>query len=212
MIIVNPSVEIIDEIDGQAILRKLEMCARTCYQSFDKAGEGTAEKLVGSCIARGHESVLEHVSVSVRFVTDRAIHNEIVRHRLTAVSCESTRYCKYKDGITVIEPGCFDESEIDEGFMAWEDAMIKAEEGYMKMIDDGYSPQMARAVLPLSTKCEYIVTANLREWRHIFDVRCSHASHPEMRRVMILLMKEFHAKIPVVFNDIYDKHIDADGE
>lgn len=198
MRVIEPSARIMDEIDGAQILRKIERCARTCYQSMDKAGDGTAVQLVRSCITQGHESVLEHVSVSVLFQTDRAVHNEMVRHRLTAVSCESTRFCNYADGITVILPLGMEEIDL------WFRAMHLAEGVYRELVDKKkMKPQEARAVLPLSLKCEYVVTANLREWRHIFSMRCAKNAHPEMRRVMAPLLEEFRRKIPVVFDDLF---------
>lgn len=221
MKMVEPKAMIVDNIDGAGILAKIEAAARTCYQSFDKAIEGSAAELVRNCIKRGHESVLEHVSVSVKFVTDRAIHNELVRHRLTSVSCESTRYCRYEDGITVIAPRFLVDddktirtmcdglyiADYDSMYHAWKTAMVEAEKSYKCLIEKGAKPQDARAVLPLSLKCEYVVTANLREWRHIFDLRCRSAAHPEMRRVMIPLLQEFYGLIPVVFDDLFDEII-----
>lgn len=204
MNIIQPSATIIDDLDGQAILKKIENAARTCYQSFDKAGKGTAEKLIASCIKRGHESIMEHVSVSVWFITDRAIHNELVRHRITSVSCESTRYCKYENGIAVISP-LFQNDSFGIKNYYWEKAMKQSEESYCQMIARGATPQEARAVLPMSLKCEYVVTANLREWRYIFRLRCNSASHPEMQRIMIPLMGDFKERIPVVFDDIEAK-------
>lgn len=207
MRIIEPKAEIMDEIDGQEVLRRIETAARTCYQSQDKAGEGTAERLIANCIARGHESILEHVSVSVRFITDRAIHNEMVRHRLTAVSCESTRYCnyvlgKFGDEITVIAPGAFKPNT--PRYRMWQNACHVAETMYFDLIHDGATPQEARSVLPLSLKCKYIITANLREWRHVLRLRTSEAAHPDMRRIMIPLAAEFHDKIPVVFDAIVE--------
>ena len=91
----NQYFEILDRLNGKGILKKIEKCGRVCYKSENKIGDGTAEKFVGNIIKRGHESVLEHVSFSVRFVTDRAVTHELVRHRLASFSQESQRYVAY---------------------------------------------------------------------------------------------------------------------
>lgn len=205
MKIINASYEIMDEIDGNEILKKIEHCGRVCYKSEDKITDMSAETFVKNIIRRGHESVLEHVSFSVRFIVDRGVSHEIVRHRLASYSQESTRYCNYsKDGfgneITVIAP-CFLKSPTKQ-WDTWFMACRQAEQSYFKMLDCGCSPQEARSVLPNSLKTEVVMTANLREWRHFFRLRTSKAAHPQMREVTVPLLDEMKALIPVIFDDI----------
>ena len=205
MKIIKPSVEIIDELNGSEILKKIELCGRVCYKSEGKIKEGSAEKFVAAIIRNGHESVIEHVSFTVKFIVDRGISHEIVRHRLASYSQESTRYCNYSKGdfngeITVIEP-CFLVPGT-EGYDMWYRACQMAEQYYFSMLDWGCSPQEARAVLPNSLKTELVMTANIREWRHFLKLRTSPAAHPQMREVAKLLLKELKTKIPVVFDDI----------
>ena len=205
MKIIKPSIEILDNITPVEVLKKLELCGRVCYKSEDKITDESAVKFISNIIKRGHESVLEHVSFSVRFICDRGVSHEIVRHRIASYSQESTRYCNYSKGqfngeITVIEP-CFLVPGT-EGYNLWERACLVAEQMYFKMLDWGCSPQEARAVLPNSLKTELVMTANIREWRHFLKLRTSSAAHPQMREVASLLLKELKAKIPVVFDDI----------
>ena len=205
MKIISPDFEVLSLVDGRAILHDIERCGRVCYKSEDKITETSAQAFVGNIIKRGHEAVLEHSSVTVKFTVDRGVSHEIVRHRLAAYCQESTRYCNYsKNGfgneISVIEP-CFLERDTQK-WAAWESAMKNAEFSYLRMLDIGCTPQEARSVLPNSLKTEVVMTANLREWRHFFRLRTSPAAHPQMREVTIPLLQKFKELIPVVFDDI----------
>ena len=205
MKIIKPSVEIIDELNGSEILKKIELCGRVCYKSESKIKEGSAEKFVATIIKNGHESVIEHVSFTVKFIVDRGVSHEMVRHRLASYSQESTRYCNYsKDDfqseITFIEPYYL--AEGSPGWMEWMLAMEAAEKAYFNLLNIGHSPQEARAVLPNSLKTEVMMTANLREWRHFLKVRTSKAAHPQIREVAIPLLHKLQRLIPVVFDDI----------
>lgn len=205
MEIIPASYEILTPLDGPEILRTIERAGRVCYKSEDKIADGSAERFVRSIIERGHESVLEHVSLSVRFIVDRGVSHELVRHRVASFSQESTRYCNYsKDGfggeITAIRP-CF----LEEGsytWTQWKSACLYAEGRYFQMLDCGCTPQEARSVLPNSLKTEVVMTANLREWRHILRLRTDKAAHPSMREVMCPLLAELKERVPVIFDDI----------
>ena len=201
MEIVKPSHTILDNVDGEQILLKLERCGRTAYKSEDKITAGSAEKFIAGILKRGHESVIEHVSISVRFVCDRGVTHEIVRHRLCAYTLESTRYCNYaKKGVTFIRP-CFWNMK-PHLYNCWYSAMTEAERSYNYLMENGASPQEARSVLPNSLKTEIVVTANLREWRHILKLRTSEAAHPQMRELMIPLLADFTRLLPTIFGGI----------
>ena len=205
MKIINPSFEILSPVDGQAILQHIERCGRVCYKSEDKITDTSAQTFVGSIIKRGHEAVLEHASVTVKFVVDRGVSHEIVRHRLAAYCQESTRYCNYsKDGfggqVTFIQPNFLDRGT--RGWELWVLACEQAEKAYFDLLNWGCSPQEARAVLPNSLKTEVVMTANLREWRHFFKLRTAPAAHPQMRGVTQPLRRRMQELIPVVFDDI----------
>lgn len=209
MKIIKPYTEILTPIDGEEILKHIELCGRVCYKSEDRITEESARKFVASIIKRGHESVLEHYSVTVRFVCDRGVSHEIVRHRIASYSQESTRYCNYGNddgGCTFILPIFFDTGMGEQSnslvFDEWRHSCEVSERKYLSLLDFGATPQEARSVLPNSLKTEVIMTANLREWRHFFKLRTAKAAHPQMREVAIPLLNELQEKIPVVFDDI----------
>lgn len=209
MKIVNAGYKILDKLDGEAILKKIERVARVCYKSEEKAGEGTAERLVRSLIKSKHYAMLEHYSFSVLFTVDRGVSHELVRHRVASFAQESTRYCNYgnEGEITVIKPDVlFNDFDKPHGeYDTWCRAMSNAEKNYLYLLGNGATPQEARAVLPNSLKTEIVVTANLREWRHILSLRAVGTTgkpHPQMREVMIPLLEELKEKIPVIFDDL----------
>lgn len=205
MKIIKPYTEIVGAVDGSAIIKHIELCGRVCYKSEGKITDDSAEKFVAAVIKRGHEAVLEHQSITVKFVCDRGVSHEIVRHRLAAYCQESTRYCNYsKEGfggeITVIKPFYLEEGT--RAFASWRGACETAERAYLSLLDWGCSPQEARAVLPNSLKTEVVMTANLREWRHFFQLRTAKAAHPQMRELTRPLLCTMQELVPVVFDDI----------
>ena len=205
MKIIEASYSIETPIDGAEILKRIEKAGRTCYKSEDRITEESAKAFVRKLIERGHESVLEHASITVRFVCDRGISHEIVRHRLASYSQESTRYCNYSGDrfgseLTFIKPCFFKEKK--GAYCSWYNSIDFAECAYFDMLDDGCTPQEARSVLPNSTKTEVVMTANLREWRHFLKLRTAKAAHPQMRELTVPLLHELQEQIPVVFDDI----------
>ena len=201
MQILDPSFLVIDNINGEEILKKIERCARVCYKSENRITENSHKKFVAGLIKSGHESILEHVSITVKFIVSRAIANEIVRHRIASYSQESSRYCNYKDGIKVIMP------ESVNNKYAYIDACQQAEDAYIELLKEENSPEIARGVLPNDLKTELVMTANLREWRHFFKMRCDIHAHPEMRRITRPLLKYFYILIPVIFDDLAEKFL-----
>lgn len=205
MKVIQPTIEFIGPVDGTEIISRIEQCGRVCYKSEDKIKDGSAEAFCRGIIKRGHEAVLEHGGFTVKFICDRGVSHEIVRHRLAAYCQESTRYCNYSKGqfdgeITVIKP-CY----LEEGtaaYNAWYEACEQAEAAYFRLLDIGLTPQEARAVLPNSLKTEVCMTANIREWRHFFKLRCSPAAHPQMREIATQLLNAVSEKVPVLFDDI----------
>ena len=203
MKIIEPWVGLEDAPDGGEILRKIERIGRVCYKSEGAIAGDSARGFVSRLLDRGHESVIEHVSVSARVVCDRGVSHELVRHRIASYSQESTRYCnysqdKFENHLTFIRP-CF--WDLDSGaYRLWERAMAEAERAYLALLDAGASPQEARSVLPNSVKTEIVATMDLREWRHFFRLRTSAAAHPQMRQVALMLLDELRAAVPVVFD------------
>jgi len=211
-------------------IKFLEFCGRTCYASQDKAKPGSAPRLVKALIKSGHHSVLEHVNISVRFTTDRGVTHELVRHRLCAFSQESTRYNKDQDLRFILPVWMEDLKEkflhkditmkgiksllfyIPKEHYIWVRAMADAESKYKGLIQKyGWSPEKARSVLPNSLKTEIIVTANVREWRHILSLRAVGTTgrpHPQMKALMIPLLEELNKKMPVLFEDLYKEYLE----
>lgn len=232
MKLIKPKVEILDKLDERDVVGRIATVARTCYKSEDMRTADKAYVLVRRLIDSKHDAMLEFVDITVKFTTDRAIANELVRHRLASYAQESTRYCNYSkdkfgNELTFIIPSWLN---IPEGDYTWwngdwvdmdklkinlpdnDDAtniwlhnLKNAEYSYIKLIDEGWKPQQARSVLPLCTKTEITMKANLREWRHFFKLRCSTAAHPDMRVLALDLLKQFHEQIPIVFDDLHDQ-------
>lgn len=209
MKIINADVEFITPIDGDVILKRLEQCGRVCYKSESNITDTSSRKFIAGIIKRGHEAVLEHCSFTVKFICDRGVSHEIVRHRLAAYCQESTRYCNYsREGfgseITVIKP-CFWKEDNDL-FNLWYNLCAMAERQYLYMLECGATPQEARSVLPNSLKTEVVMTADIREWRHFLKLRCSPAAHPQMREVAMILLDKVHSLIPICFDDIWGEY------
>lgn len=251
---VEPSYEILACPDGEEVLRLLELAARTCYKSEEKAhggghcldcagsGKGpprlddtkrkpcsrcrgtgkedpSSYTLIRKILKSGHHSVIEHMGVTVRFICNRGVTHELVRHRLVSYSQESTRYCNYskdKHGgeLNIIEPsyrpyvqfgladaGDEEKANAAERRQVWEEALDVVEGAYLKLIELGEKPQEARDILPIGLKTEIVTTANLREWRHIFSLRCSPRAHPQIRELMVPLRAELRQRIPLIFDD-----------
>ena len=208
MTIIDPSFTWLGNApDGDQMLANIAAAGRVCYQSESKSEDAA---FVRKRIGQGHESILEHEKISVRIICDRGVSHELVRHRIASYSQESTRYCNYSKGkfgseLTFIRPYWDDRSisaEMIRLRACWQEACLNAEWSYKKMIDAGCTPEAARAVLPNCLKTEVVMTANLREWRHFFKLRCAPAAHPDMRIIANMLLTAFKDVVPVVFDDI----------
>ena len=211
MLLVNPSVEIVAITDDA--LRLIESAGRTCYKSEAKMTNESSKTFVTSLLKRGHESVLEHASMTARIVCDRGVTHEIVRHRIASYSQESTRYCDYSGDVAFVIPpwvnvhsGVYEKTSlcranVDSASLAWVEHMLAVEESYKYLRAVGWKPEQARSVLPNSLKTEIIMTANFREWRHFFFLRVAPAAHPQMRQVATMILEEALKKVDVVFND-----------
>lgn len=201
MNIIKPSYEILSNINGLDTLIFLERIARTCYKSEDKITDNSAIGMMSNIVKNDHTAMIEHYSITVKFICDRGVSHEIVRHRLCSFAQESTRYVNYsKKGVTYIRPYFWKEDS--DAYNIWLNAMSEAEYSYNSLIASGATPQEARSVLPNSVKTEIIVTTNLREWANIFKLRTAKSAHPQMREIMIPLFFELKDKIPVIFDNI----------
>lgn len=212
MIIVKPSIEILSTTDYETILKKIERIGRVCYKSEDKIKEDSAEGFIRAIIKRGHESVIEHESISVKVTCDRGVTHEIVRHRIASYSQESTRYCNYTMDKFGNQISCIDlatgfqydlNNEADQKkYEIWNRAMEAAEKYYFEMIQAGAKPEEARSILPNSLKTEIVITMNMREWRHFIRLRGSRAAHPQIVEITKMIQQEFAERYPVFFADL----------
>lgn len=213
MKIIEPSAEIIsmnlnNPEDVRKIYRAIESAGRTCYKSNDRITSDSAAKFVRKVVENGHEAMLEHASMTVRFIVDRGVSHEIVRHRMASFAQESTRYCnysrdKYGNELTFIKPLFFTEGSTE--WRVWCSAMKNAEDSYLYLLKRGATPEQARAVLPNSLKTELIMTANMREWRHFFNLRAAGTTgkpHPQMAEVAVPLLRTCQKAMPELFGDI----------
>lgn len=221
MNIMKPSFEILTPISEGGIeeLKHIEKIARVCYKSegaITEDGE-SAKKMVKMLINHDHTAMIEHSSLSVKFTVDRGVSHELVRHRIASFAQESTRYVNYSldkfgneinvidiDGGIKLDKKMKHMSDVEIGLIIneWIDAMTDAEIHYMRMIELGATPQIARSVLPNSTKTEITITANYREWRNFFKLRVPVTAHPQMREITIPLLEELKSRLPIIFDDI----------
>ena len=193
-------------------LRQIEVAGRTCYQS--EKGVPTfesAERFIRMIMGRGHESVIEHSLLTVRFSNvSRGKSHEMVRHRLCAFSQESTRYVDESNLRFVLPP----HKEMIEGhpngmFMRKpggntiniQAEVDRIEDRYRELLESGWQPQDARQFLPIGVCAQIVVSANFREWRHIMRMRTSKAAHWEIRYIMCDLLEKLKEIIPVIFED-----------
>jgi len=207
MRIVQSSVEFITELNRDEILKNIEKIGRTCYKSEDLITTESAPKFVSMLVARGHEAMIEHVNVSVKFTTNRGVSHELVRHRIASYAQESSRYCnyskdKYDNQLTFINiseafPNCTSEE-----YEVWLNSMARAERDYLELIELGSKPDFARDVLPNSLKTEIVATMNLREWRHFIRLRTSKFAHPEIRIPAIKVFDKLNETLPEIFSDL----------
>lgn len=215
MKIIKPSVEIVrpaptkEAID--AIYKNITLCGTTSYLGDKELTPEYTRRFVKDRIKEGHESVLEHAVMTVKFVVDRGVSHELVRHRIAAITQESQRYVNYSkdkfgNEVTFIKPLFFEQGS--PLYKEWCDAMKAAENTYMQMLHAGAKPEEARTVLPNSTKTTVSMTCNMREWRHIFELRAAGTTgkpHPQMVEVMIPLLKQCQDLMPEIFGDIVVK-------
>jgi thymidylate synthase (FAD) len=203
----------------------IEKAGRNCYQSeTGPIDQTSAEKFCRMLIKRGHLSVLEHSIITVKFLKcSRGKTHEAVRHRIASFSQESTRYVDYAKGdmdldqfqIQVIIPPDADPDtpvELENGETITLREMFNNIERYYRCLRKaGYPPENARQVLPIGLRSDIVISANLREWRHIFSMRTGKPAHWEIRRVMCNLLTSLKDIIPVIFEDFKEAGKDKYG-
>ncbi len=208
MKLVNPVVYV-ENYDGVKIMKRIERACRTCYRSEKSITDDSYKKLISNCINRGHESVLEHEKITIRCTGDIGAYKDLTRHRFASFSIESTRYCnygkdKFDNQIKIIKPVNIDENS--ELYPLWKQSMEEMEKIYLEMSRIGASGDQLRSILPQGTAADFTMTANIREWRHILNLRCSQMTHPSIRQLLIPLLLKFKKDMPELFDSVpYDK-------
>ena len=199
MQVIKSSVELVNPMSYKEALNITELATRVCYKSEDKMKEGSAEKLIKGIIKSKHFGCLEHVNLTVKFICDRACSHQLVRHRLMSFNQKSQRYCK-EDNLEVIKPEGLENTSL------WLESCRQAENAYAEMLRRGEKPEVARGVLPNSTATEIYATANLREWRHFFELRCHRTAQRDIRSLALSLLCQTFKQYPVFFEDMVDKY------
>ena len=199
MEVIKSSVELVNPMSYKEALNITELATRVCYKSEDKMKEGSAEKLIKGIIKSKHFGCLEHVNLTVKFICDRACSHQLVRHRLMSFNQKSQRYCK-EDNLEVIKPEGLENTSL------WLESCRQAENAYAEMIRRGEKPEVARGVLPNSTATEIYATANIREWRHFFELRCHRTAQRDIRSLALSLLCQMFKQYPVFFEDMVDKY------
>lgn len=222
--IVKPKFQILSRLNERSILKHLERCGRTCYKSEDKITDDSCYKFIKMLLSKGHESVIEHYNISIKFVCSRSLSHQLVRHRLCSFSEQSQRYCNFETKVDmgIIQPYWMDESDIkkirNKSFSSvlqipnkvskkcqyWLESIIDSAVSYGILLRSNpeMTPQQARSLLPNAAKTEIVCTANLRQWRHILKLRTSKGADPEIRELMIPLLRKLQEKLPTLFSDI----------
>jgi len=201
--IIEQDYEILSDPDLRKQLQLIELAGRTAYKSEDRITDNSAKEFASMITKRGHEAVLEHSFMSVKFITDRGVSHELVRHRLCSFTQESTRYCNYSkdkfdNQLTFIWPVWYEQEETASAI--WLKSICQSEIDYLVMLEHGWNPQQARSILPNSLKTEIVVSCNFRELKHIFQLRAiSKAAHPQMRNLMIPLYNYCRKELPEIF-------------
>lgn len=214
MEIVKPWIKV-ENFNGKQIMRNIEKACRTCYRTEGSITDNSYKNLLSNCINRGHESVLEHEKITIRMYCDLGVYKDLTRHRHASFSIESTRYCnygkdKFDNELKFIEPCNIDKSDGDL-YVCWYNCMEDIEKHYMNMVSRGATPDQMRMLLPHSIAAEVVMTANIREWRHILSLRATKFVHPSIQQLMIPLLLKFKEEMPEIFNDIeYNMSFDKD--
>lgn len=223
MKIIKPSFEILTPLDRDFIYKHIEKVARTCYKSEDKITDESAPKMVRGLIKSNHTAMIEHVSITVKFFVDRGVSHEAVRHRIASFAQESSRYCNYSSDkfdneVTYIDlmggiennakMKTLDADIVSAIYQEWIYACLDAERHYNKMVMLGAPPEIARSVLNSSTKTELVITMNLREWMHFFNLRVlgtTGAPHPQIKEATLPVLAAFADALPEVFGAQYEQ-------
>lgn len=177
----------------------IELAGRTCYLSFQKVAKDSEKKFIRFLIQSGHASVLEHAYATFRLQNiSRSLTHQLVRHRVASYSQQSQRYVDEKNFGYVI-PDSIRKNK--QALALYQKFMHHSKEIYTQLREMNIVKEDARFVLPNGVKTEIVISANLREFRHIFKLRCHIKAQWEIRQVCIKMLEILKKKAPTVFED-----------
>jgi len=196
-------------------LEMIYTAGRNCYGTRDAAktikwedlASGKLEKFTAMLVKKGHESVLEHICVSV-YAKDvsRSFLAQITRHRLVSYSVKSQHYVKHND-FRYKDLEDYGNSEFNE--KEYHNLMVKIKILYGDMVRTGIPHYIAREILPNACLTDIYFTTNAREWRHIIRMRIGKENTPEIRTFAKTLLRELYMLMPEIFEDLRDKYFEA---
>jgi thymidylate synthase (FAD) len=199
-IIARPSIELMAITPNAE--QVIELACRTCYLSFHRFNPpSSTDELIKKVIRKKHHSVLEHAMATFRVKGgSRVFTHELVRHRLMSPSQESQRYVEYGKvrNFDVVLPPIIEQSEFKSRYL---EKASECEQLYSEMVKAGLPKEDARYILPNATTSEIVISANFREYRHIFEVRCNPRAHWEIRQICMMILEILKKEAPIVFDD-----------
>ena len=212
MQIVNSKVEVISDFDPDKAREIIQKAAKTCYQTNkDSDDRESAIRIIKALKESGHHSMFEFFNVTMHYTSNIATYKDLTRHRHCTFAVESSRYCSYDKDKFGNEIKCLKPVELKEGtpaYKEWLTACCYCEHCYMRMIENGATPDQASLVLPQSTAAQFTMSANLREWYHILSLRAVGVTgkpRPCVREIMIPTLNIFAEKLPEIFGDLKEK-------
>ena len=209
--ITKRDVSLVNPPSYETVLMTFNTAARNCYQSLNDKTDNmeSAEALARKLIAIGHGSPIEMNNITFRFVGDRNFLAQLSRHRLLSLAVESARYCNYSRGkfnhsVSFVKPLGIVTEEQEK---IWEESCKKSEEDYFKLLDAGCKPETARSVLNTSLATHIIASGNIREWRHVIELRCDTHAQDDIRAIIMWALTLLYKHYPVFFEDLYVKYV-----
>jgi len=194
-------IAITNYLEGDTPEELLEHAGRVCYRSQSRGDPG---KFLQARLREGHESLIEHASVTFEISgISRACSHQLVRHRLASYSQESQRYCDMTNAQFVIPP---DIAANPRAMEVWNGVMDEIKAAYRELRGLGIRKENARFLLPNATATRIVMTANFREWRHIIKLRTDPAAQWEIRELAHRVLDILYQVAPSVFQDLVDAH------
>lgn len=231
MKIIEQSVEFLDNLPYMYMIKNVVSASNQCWKTgmMFEGNMEEGERIIRSRIKVGHESLIEHAYMTMKFTTNRAISHEIVRHRLASYTQASTRYQNYTKeewgGLTFIKPlwiteaicgdwdaikvgGICDSTEYSEATKIWLHGRKQEEWEYDTLLKNyGKTPDEVRGCLPNDLATTLVMTTNMREWRHFFKLRAfstTGRAHPQIVQLATMAFDIAHNEYPCFFDDLLE--------